>query len=103
MATRASIEFDYKKAMAQADKLDEIADSMKRLSHNKLDTTLQSLSADWKGDNAKAYINKGSKLKSRIDDTSGNLHSTASDIREKARQMYNAEMAAMAIAERRNF
>jgi WXG100 family type VII secretion target len=103
MATRASIEFDYKNALAQADKLDEIASSLDNLSGNKLNTTLQNLSSGWKGDNARAYINKGSKLKSRIDSTAGELHTIASEIREKAKRMYNAEMAALAIAEERNY
>jgi uncharacterized protein YukE len=103
MATRSSIEFNYRNAMAKADKLDEIASNLGNLSNNKLQGTLQNLSASWKGDNAKAYINKGSVLKENIKGTSSELHSIAEEIRVKAKRIYNAEMAALAIAEGRNY
>jgi WXG100 family type VII secretion target len=103
MATRTSIEFDYKNALAQADKVDGIADSLNAIVSRRLQETLQNLSVSWKGDNANAYIKKGSKLKGNVNNTAGELHSIAEDIRVIAKRIYDAEMAALAVAEERTY
>jgi uncharacterized protein YukE len=61
------------------------------------------LSASWKGDNAKAYIGKGSRLQENIRGTAGELRSIAAEIRTIAKRIYDAEMAALAIAENRTY
>jgi uncharacterized protein YukE len=101
MATRASIEMDFNKARTQANKLDEIANNLKNLSSNDFQGTLQNLSGCWKGSNASAYMNKGTKLQDEINSTAKELHAVASDIRTIAKRIYDAEMAALAIAETR--
>jgi uncharacterized protein YukE len=103
MASRYSIEMDFKHAIAQANKLDEIADNLSNLSNNKFQGTLQNLSTNWKGENASSYLNKGSMLQGQINSTSKELHSIADDIRAIAQRIYNAEMAALSIAETRTY
>lgn len=103
MATREMIEFDFKKALGQADKIDGIADRLGRLSGTELGSTMQNLSAGWKGENASLYLNKGNNLQEKINGTAKELYSIASDIRTIARRIYEAEMAALSIASERTY
>ncbi len=103
MATRQSIEFDFRQACDQADRLDSIADNLSNLAKNKLGTSMQTLSQNWKGENATAYLGKGNTLQGNISASSSQLRGIASDIRTIAQNIYNAEMAALEIAERRSY
>lgn len=103
MASRASIEFDFHKAEAQADKLDTVADQLTRLSDHKFGNAMQHLSSNWKGENASLYLDKGGRLQEQMDGTAKELHSIASDIRTIARRIYEAEMRALRIAEQREY
>ena len=103
MATRASIEFDFKQALSQADRVDQIADSLSRLSDNKFEGTMQNLSLNWKGESANRYLAKGERLQGKMNVTANELRRIASDIRRVARNLYNAELAALEIASQRNY
>ena len=103
MGGRASIEFDFKKAANQADRLDDAADQLSRLSDNKFGNIMQGLAANWKGENASLYLDKGSRLQGQMDGTAKELHNIASDIRRIAKRLYDAEMAALRIAEKRDY
>lgn len=103
MASRASIEFNFNKAKAQADKLDAVADQLNTLSDSKFGGTMQHLSSNWKGENASLYLAKGGKLQDQMNATSKELKSIAADIRTIARRLYEAEMAALRIAEHREY
>lgn len=103
MATRASIEMDFRQAMTQAKKVDEIADRLSRVSDSQLNNIMQNLASGWKGENASAYLNKGFRLQNKISISSGELHNVASQIRRVAKQVYNAEMAALEIAMMRKY
>lgn len=103
MATRESIEFDFKQALSQAERIEQIADSLSKLSGNKFEGTMQNLSLNWKGDNANRYLAKGERLQGKMKVTADDLRSIASDIRRIARNIYNAEMAALAIATQREY
>jgi hypothetical protein len=46
-------------------------------------------------------MNKGTKLQDEINSTAKELHAVASDIRTISKRLYDAEMAALAIAEAR--
>ena len=103
MATRESIEMDFKNAMSQADKVDGIANRLARLSNNQFQSTLQNVNVGWKGDNANLYLQKGAKLKTKMNASAEDLHDVASDIRSAARRIYNAEMMALSIATGRTY
>lgn len=103
MATRASIEFDFQKAMNEANRIDAIANNLSNVSQRRFGGTLQNISANWKGENAGIYLNKGGRLQERMNGTAAELHSIASDIRRIARRIYLAEKAALAIAQQRNY
>lgn len=101
MATLEKIEFDFRKALGQADKIEEIADRMCRLSDVEFESVMQNLAAGWKGDGASLYLSKGSLLEEKMSGTARRLYSVAADIRIIAKKIYEAEMAALAIATRR--
>ncbi|MBQ9136704.1 MAG: WXG100 family type VII secretion target [Lachnospiraceae bacterium] len=101
MASRWQVTMDFNSAKSKANELDRIAGDLKRLANTDLDGTMTDLSADWKGDNATAYIRKGQNLKEQIQDTVSSLERTADTIRAIAQNIYNAEMEAIRIAEER--
>ncbi|MBQ0028685.1 MAG: hypothetical protein KBS96_08810 [Lachnospiraceae bacterium] len=102
MATRASIEMDFNLAKNQAARLEELADRLRGLSDNRFGGTLNNISSNWKGENASAYLSKGSKLQNKMDRSSSELYQIASDIRLMAKRIYDAEMANLLIAETRD-
>lgn len=103
MATEASIYFDFQKALGEAGRVEEMADRLYKLSEKDFESILQNLSDNWKGENASAYLAKGERLQSKIHRTSSDLRTVASDIRRIAKQIYDAEMAALEIARRREY
>lgn len=103
MATKASIEFNFRRAMNQADQIDNLANNLSNLSRNRFAGAMQGISANWKGDNASLYLSKGERLQGNMNGSANELHSIASDIRTVARRLYRAEMAALEIAMRREY
>ena len=103
MATRESIEMDFRQARAQADKIDGIAERLSQLANNQFGNTLQNMAAEWKGENASAYLDKGARLQNRMDASASDLRNSAAAIRRAARRIYDAEMAALEIANNRGY
>ena len=103
MATRGEIEFDFQRAKAQAEKIDRIADRLRNLSQNDFDDSLQNLSAGWKGESASLYLQKGGALQDKIVNTASELYVVADDIRTIAKRIYEAEIAALKIAQERSY
>lgn len=99
--TREAIEFNYRRTLAQADSIDVIANSLKKLSEKEFQDTLQNLSANWKGENASLYLSKGNLLQEKMNTTVKELSSVASNIRTIAERIRNAELAALALALKR--
>lgn len=91
MTTKQNGENNFRSAMAQAAKIDEIAENLAAVSDKKLGNTLQELSMGWKGENASAYLRKGAKLQDRMSDSSMELRGIAEDIRNRAKRIYESE------------
>ena len=94
MSSRSEIRFNFNQALAQASELDSLADRLEQL-ENKTENSMQTLSAAWKGQNATAFLRK------EVRKTALEIHSIADDIRRIARRIYEAEMAALRIAQQR--
>lgn len=101
MASRYQIQMDFSQAERKAAELDSIAGDLSRLSGTDLQNTLNSLGNNWKGENAGLYIGKGFQLMENMERTAASLRQTAETIRSVARNIYNAEMEALRIAEER--
>lgn len=97
----ANIELDFKVAKQQADRLEQLAIELERLSSNKFEGTISDLSACWTGDNANAYMQKAYRLESDMKNTANDMKKTANQIRKTAKKIYDAEMYAKKIAEKR--
>lgn len=97
-----SIVFDFKEAICQAGKLDEIADRMSGLTNRDFENTLNLTALSWQSDNSAKYIGKGRALKEKMNHTQEELHKTASAIREIAQIVYDAEMEAWERAHKRD-
>ncbi|MBO5474618.1 MAG: WXG100 family type VII secretion target [Lachnospiraceae bacterium] len=103
MAGRASIEFNFRKAMEQAEQLEGTAERLSRLSNYQFENTMQQLAANWKGENASEYMNKGDRLQQQMNGTAKELYNIAADIRRVAKRLYQAEMEALRIAQKRDY
>ena len=97
-----TIQINFDEACAQAQKLEDCAEEMKRLANQKLTSTLQEMAANWKGESADAYFAKAETVRSSIASTSEKLRSIAASIRTQAQRTYDAEMAALRLAEQRS-
>lgn len=101
MASRYQIQMNFSQAERKAAELDDIAGDLSRLSGTDLQNTLNSLGNNWKGENAGLYIGKGFQLIENMEKTAASLRQAAETIRSVARNIYNAEMEALRIAEER--
>lgn len=102
MKSSREIHFDFQNAMDQAKRLDSLADSIDRRAAGKLEDAAQIVHTAWKGDSAARYIRKVQELHGQVRQTARELRDVAEDIRRIARRVYEAEMRALAIAQRRD-
>lgn len=101
--TRSNIEMNFASACSQAKRIEEIADEMNALASQNLVVTMQEISACWKGESAAAYLSKVESVKDDILSTKSLLKTIAQMIRTEAKRVYDAEMAALRIAETRTY
>ena len=101
--TRSEILFNYRQAIRQANKLDEIADKIERLATVKMDNTVGSLRNNWSSDNSQRYYSKAGQVQSDIETNARNVRRVASSIRTTAESIKNAELRALEIARARSY
>lgn len=102
MKSSGEIRFDLQSALAQAQKLDGVTERIERKVTRPMDGTAQELNAVWKGENANLFVKKELDLRRQITQTAQDLRGIARDIRATARRMYDAEMEALRIAQKRD-
>lgn len=101
MADEATIIFNYKKAMGQADDLMTVAKEVRRVANNSLADSIKTIDKNWDGDNSVKFINKGNKLKDKIADSADDIERVAGAIKSMAKTIYDGEMTALRIARER--
>lgn len=101
MASKETVMINFKNAMAQADKLDNVARKLENVGNNEINSALVSISSNWTGESANAFIGKGKILQKKVGSTASSLHAIAQEIRRNARAIYAAEIASIAVAESR--
>ncbi len=92
------IQLNYNQAMAQANKLDDLAADLKRIAEKNVNDTLGKVNGNWSGDSARQFIQKGAKTQSDIIATARQLRNVASAIRTAAKNVRRAEEQARQIA-----
>lgn len=103
MAEREEIEMDFRQAMRKADEIDRVAERLSRVAVRQFGDNLQNLAVSWKGESASQFLRKAGSLQQKMDGTAGRLHAAASDVRTVAKRLYDAEMAALAVAAARTY
>lgn len=99
----ARIQMDFQKAKDQADKLERIARDLNRVADNDMSGCMRDVSANWKGENAKLYVNKGYVVAENIRTIASGLMRAAATVRTIAQETYNAERRALEIAKQREY
>ncbi len=97
----ANIEMDFANAKRQAAELEQLAHQLEQLAGRQFHGTMQDLSLHWKGENATAYLQKGVKLQEDMKTTAARMRAAAVQIRRVAKKIYDAEMFAKRLAEKR--
>ena len=97
MSIKAEIDIEFKRAIEQADELDELSGRICNIGSTKMDETLALITRSWKGQNSMDYINRAGALKDRLFESAEILKGTAGLIRNTAQLIYAAEMAAINI------
>lgn len=95
--TENEIRFNYDKAMAQADELRDIASSIKDISDDELEESFGKVGKNWTGDNSESYVKKGQKVQKKVNGTATGVKAAAAALETMAKNIYNAEMAAIQI------
>lgn len=95
------IEFDFYSTTMQANRLEEIANEIEKISNKKIDETLKNISNNWKSQTASAFIIKGNQVQNQITTSADDLAKVSQRIKKVAKQVYQAELKAKEIATNR--
>lgn len=100
--TEYEISFNYQRSVNQAAELKGVASSLKKVKDNELVSCLGSVAKNWKGTNSENFVKKAKKMETRIENESKNVTLTAQAIETMAKNIYDAEMAALRAARERS-
>lgn len=100
--SRFTIEMNFAKAKGQAKELENAAARLERIASGSMEDAINTISGNWKGENAGNYLHKAEKVQKDILKVSNELKKTATAIRRIAQVTYNAEMTALDLALKRN-
>ena len=103
MKSLYAIEMDYRRAMAQASELENLASQLKTQANQNFPEILANVQSAWQGDNANEYVSKARTLQPKMMTDARNLMNVASTIRTVATNTYNAEKRAYEIAQQRTY
>lgn len=98
----ANIQIDFQRARRLARQLEEEADQLRSLANRTIQGVIDSLSGQWEGESAAAFLRKCLQVKEKMLDEAKRLDQTAALIRSRIELMYRAEQAAKNIATTRN-
>ncbi|MDO5411616.1 MAG: hypothetical protein Q4F21_14425 [Lachnospiraceae bacterium] len=101
--SKAKIELDYRKAEEQSKSLEKIAKELEQLANRQFSEVLRNVSAQWKGESAELYVKKGTAVCDELRDRAREIRKTAESVQKIARNVYNAEMEALKLAQQRTY
>lgn len=96
--TMSAINLNYNRAKAQASRLDEIAQQLRKLGKSGIEQGCDELLAGWQGENAQLFVQKERELGSDIIKTAKEIEEIAQAVRSAARKIYEADKRAAALA-----
>ena len=96
--TERQININFQEAMRKAERLEGIAEDIRKIAVNEMENEIRNISGNWKGENATEYLKKVEIVRGKMEKTASNLKQIAQTIRTIARNTYDAEMSAIRIA-----
>lgn len=99
--SRYTIEMNFAKARKQALQLENAALKLERIATGSMEDVMNSISENWKGENAGNYLQKTEKVRNDIFKVSKELKNTARAVRKIAKLTHDAEMNALELALKR--
>ena len=100
---RSEINFNYKQAIRQAEKLEDIAGKISRLADDRMGETISGLKAAWESDSSPQFYSKIAQVQDDIRTQADNVKEVAASIRETAENIRDAERRNREIARRRDY
>lgn len=91
--------FNFEEANNQANSLEENAERIRNLAENKMEDTVQQLSAYWQGESATAYLEKLRWLQENIAQAAEDIDMIAQSLRYRSRKIREAEEASKLLAQ----
>ena len=101
--TKREILFNYNQAIRQAEKLEQLAQRLGRLSSERMEDAIGQLKIAWQSDSSPQYYEKMGKVQWDIRDTSKEIDRIARDNKDAAEAMKKAELRALEIATSRTY
>ena len=103
MSSRMTIRMNFQRSLQQADRLEELAEQIRKVGNTKVRNAMTAEAAAWKGDNEALLHTKSGKLQEKVMATAKSLKNVAGTIRTIAKNTYDAEMRAWEISHRRTY
>lgn len=103
MASEQTIQFNYNKALQQADSLLNISNDIRKIATDKLNDSIQAIDKNWDGENSKKFLAKSKKLKDQVEDSADDIRRISDAIKKMAKEIYDAEMESIRIAKMRSY
>jgi len=101
MSSPSEIQFNYQKAIEQANVLDVVASQLKGPTHMNLESVIQCISSAWRSDSTPQYLSKTEKVDRDMITVANHLRRIADTIRAIAEQVRQADLEAWRIANER--
>lgn len=98
MPTLTEILFNFDKAEQVAQRIEEIAEILRKLARNDMTHMHQNIASAWKGNSSLSYLTKSSLLQADVLETYNSLTSVVNVIRTVAKTIRDAEIMVLNIA-----
>lgn len=103
MADLFTINMNYRKGMAHARRLGELAQKLRTESTRHMEETMTAVSQNWQGENAAAYLAKCRIQQEKMAKTADKLQKAADTTSRVVQNIYDAEKRAYQIAQERKY
>ena len=97
------LEFDYQQAIRQVEELRQIADELRRVKSQSVESAINSVGASWKGETSQRFLTKCGEIRDRIEKEAANISDIADSLEASAKQIAEEEASAASIISERSF
>ncbi len=101
--TRTEILFNYRQAIKQAEKLEQLSKRLNSVADRSMEPAIATLRSAWRSDHSEQYYSKAGIAKDNINKSAANLNTIAASIRRVAKAVRDAELRALEVARKRSY